>query len=83
MLVSFPSVLVGFYLQRVEERMLAEARIREEIEERTGISTRGYLIPQREIRENVQGMLSSGNQPKIAGKQGGGEMVRTVCILGR
>lgn len=46
-----------------------EAKLREEIEESTGVSSRGFLIPKREIREKVQGMLSSGNQREILAEQ--------------
>lgn len=43
--------------------MNEDARIREEIQERTGVSSRGFLIPQRKLREEVLGKLSAGNQP--------------------
>lgn len=46
--------------------MHEEAAIREEIQERTGVSSRGFLIPKREVREEVLGMLSAGNQPGAA-----------------
>lgn len=65
MLVSTPALLLGVYLHRVEKRMDEEAKLREEIQERTGVSSRGFLIPQRKIREEVQGMLSAGNQRAI------------------
>lgn len=64
-LVSTPAFLLGVYLHRVEKRMNEEAKLREEIQERTGVSSRGFLIPQRKIREEVQGMLSAGNQRAI------------------
>ncbi|CAM9629531.1 unnamed protein product, partial [Discosporangium mesarthrocarpum] len=40
--------------------MLEEARLREEIQERTGVSSRGYLIPSKKLREEVQDQLRSG-----------------------
>ena len=42
--------------------MHEEAKFREEIQERTGISSRGFLIPNRKVREEVQGILSAGNR---------------------
>lgn len=42
--------------------MHEEAAIREKIQERTGVSSRGFLIPKREVRDEVLGMLSAGNQ---------------------
>lgn len=41
--------------------MLEEAKTREEIEEFTGISSRGFLLPPKNVREEVQGMLSKGS----------------------
>lgn len=61
-LVSTPSLLLAYYLHGVEKQMHEEAAIREEIQERTGVSSRGFLIPKREVREEVLGMLSAGNQ---------------------
>lgn len=51
--------------------MLEDAAIREEIQERTGVSSRGFLIPKKEVREEVLGMLSAGNQPGNTGGEGG------------
>jgi len=65
-LVSTPSVLLAYFLHGVGKRMYEEAAIREEIQERTGVSSRGFLIPKREVREEVLGMLSAGNQPGAA-----------------
>lgn len=45
--------------------MHEEAKIRDEIQERTGVSSRGFLIPQKKIRKEVQGMLSAGNQRQL------------------
>ncbi|CAM9730787.1 unnamed protein product, partial [Hapterophycus canaliculatus] len=79
-LMSTPSVLLAYYLHGVEERMREEAAIREEIQERTGVSSRGFLIPKREVREEVLGMLSAGNQrgmvkdDKARGRQQAGEV---------
>lgn len=42
--------------------MIEEAKIREEIEERTGVSSRGFLVPPKNVRQEVQGMLSKGSQ---------------------
>eukprot|EP00903_Cladosiphon_okamuranus_P016571 g15288.t1 len=61
-LVSTPSLLLAYYLSGVEKQMLEEAAMREEIQERTGVSSRGFLIPKKEVREEVMGMLSAGNQ---------------------
>eukprot|EP00752_Nemacystus_decipiens_P003078 g2852.t1 len=61
-LVSTPSLLIGYYLHGVEKQMHEEAAIREMIQERTGVGSRGFLIPKREVREEVLGMLSAGNQ---------------------
>ncbi|CAM9190344.1 unnamed protein product, partial [Ascophyllum nodosum] len=61
-LVSTPSLILAIYLHRVEQRMHEEAKFREEIQERTGISSRGFLIPNRKVREEVQGILSAGNR---------------------
>ncbi|CAM9948183.1 unnamed protein product [Scytosiphon promiscuus] len=65
-LVATPSLLLAFHLHGVEDRMRKEAAIREEIQERTGVSSRGFLIPKREVREEVLGMLSAGNQREAA-----------------
>lgn len=51
--------------------MQEEAIIREEIQERTGISSRGFLIPKKEVREEVLGMLSAGNQRGTTTSRGG------------
>lgn len=61
-LVTAPSLFIGIYLNGVEKRMLEEAKIREEIEELTGISSRGFLVPPKNVRQEVQGMLSKGSQ---------------------
>lgn len=45
--------------------MHEEARVRDEIQERTGVSSRGFLIPQKKVRKEVQGMLSAGNQRQL------------------
>lgn len=77
-LVTTPSLLLGLYLHRVEKRMLEEARVREEIQERTGVSSRGFLVPQREVREEVQGMLSAGNQRVMVGNKDADGAARTL-----
>ncbi|CAN0361621.1 unnamed protein product [Ectocarpus sp. 8 AP-2014] len=69
--VSTPSLVLAYYLHGVEKQMLEDAAIREEIQERTGVSSRGFLIPKKEVREEVLGMLSAGNQPGNAGGEGG------------
>lgn len=81
-LVSTPSLLLAFYLNGVEKQMLEEAAIREEIQERTGVSSRGFLIPKREVREKVLGMLSAGNQrgSMTGGKADEGEVRRTHAL---
>lgn len=63
--VSTPSVLLAYYLHGAEKRMHEEALIREEIQELTGVSSRGFLIPKKEVREEVLGMLSAGNQSGV------------------
>lgn len=70
--MSTPSLVLAYYLHGVEKQMLEDAAIREEIQERTGVSSRGFLIPKKEVREEVLGMLSAGNQPGITGGEGGG-----------
>ncbi|CAB1100479.1 unnamed protein product [Ectocarpus sp. CCAP 1310/34] len=75
--VSTPSLVLAYYLHGVEKQMLEDASIREEIQERTGVSSRGFLIPKKEVRDEVLGMLSAGNQPGNAGGKGGaGEQLR-------
>ncbi|CAM9237360.1 unnamed protein product [Ectocarpus sp. 12 AP-2014] len=69
--VSTPSLVLAYFLHGVEKQMLEDAAIREEIQERTGVSSRGFLIPKKEVREEVLGMLSAGNQPGNAGGEGG------------
>lgn len=79
--MASPSVLLAYYLHGVEERMREEAAIREEIQERTGVSSRGFLIPKREVREEVLGKLSAGNQRGVAedDKADGREVSRMSC----
>lgn len=56
--------------------MQDEAAIREEIQETTGVSSRGFLIPKRDVREDVLGMLSAGNQRGRTPSGDDGEDVR-------
>ncbi|CAN0119878.1 unnamed protein product, partial [Ectocarpus fasciculatus] len=70
--VSTPSLVLAYYLHGVEKQMLEDAAVREEIQERTGVSSRGFLIPKKEVREEVLGMLGAGNQPGITGGEGVG-----------
>lgn len=81
-LVSTPSLLLAYYLHGVERQMHEEAAIREEIQERTGVSSRGFSIPKREVREEVLGMLSAGNQRGSrvgGGKDGEAEAEVRLC----
>lgn len=82
-LVSTPSLLLAYYLHGVEKQMYEEAAIREEIQERTGVSSRGFLIPKKEVRDEVLSKLSAGNQRGIAtsGKDGQAEVRRDDAAL--
>lgn len=63
--------------------MHEEARVREEIQERTGVSSRGFLIPHKKIRQEVQGMLSAGNQRKFMVDDGDSDDgARTAATIG-
>lgn len=82
-LVSTPSFLLAYYLHGVEKRMHEEAAIRDEIQERTGVSSRGFLIPKKEVREEVLGLLSAGNQRGAEAATSGGDGEGEVNYVNR
>lgn len=61
--------------------MHEEARVRDEIQERTGVSSRGFLIPQKKVREEVLGMLSAGNQRQLMDDDNRRSAVATIGVL--
>lgn len=45
----------------MEKQVLEEERIRLEVQERTGVSSRGYMVPTKQAREEARDMLRKGN----------------------
>lgn len=60
-MVCTPSLLLWAYLHRKEKEVLEEARIRDAVQEITGVSSRGYMVPTKEARDEARDMLRKGN----------------------
>lgn len=66
--------------------MLADQQLREDIQERTGVSSRGYLIPTKKLREEARDMQRHGykSSQSVDENQGSGngevmDLVSQVC----
>lgn len=57
LLVTTPGFVLWAWLHRVEKKMLEDEKLRKEIQERTGVSSRGYLIPPKKLREEATDMI--------------------------
>lgn len=61
LLVTTPGLLLWIWLDSVEKRMIRDQRLRQEIEEATGVSSRGYLVPTKELQNEARDMLRTKN----------------------
>ncbi|CAM9922629.1 unnamed protein product, partial [Sphacelaria rigidula] len=56
-----PGLLLWAYLHHKEKQVLEEARIRHAVQEITGVSSRGYMVPTQKARDEARDMLRKGN----------------------